>query len=471
MNSYVKFYNFIAEAVRFLEDYTDDIFYTKYRGISSFVAAQMHQKLAEQFPELMEKGTGHPLEIKGDGRWDDDFFARLACFLDQSKKGVEEDKQRLLCLLQKLDIGLSERILSGNDYLLRNTGINCLNTNYGETCIMLLPRCQCLWERNSRGRQYGTGLMNDIKSLYYIRREDMGQYELTNIFLRKTFFQGKKSIKCGMSPVTNQNVLKISYREREGAVYFAIDGLNKENIVRNNVKCIMQRAKEEGVNILIFPEMIGMDGMQADCRQLYEENWDAGRPEIIVFPSMWKECTNTSVITGADASEIGRQQKQNPYQRYVEEYNTEAIEDLNPDRKIVLLHIESIGRIAVVICKDFLIREYRRRILDALKATLIIVPSFSTGNFDFRQVMGECKQYDCGVIWLNCCGAMHLEGVKESNFKDIGYLQFSGKLTDCIGSISIEEESRCNKKTCKENCLFVCEIPLPGKDTGKEGIV
>ena len=62
--------------------------------------------------------------------------------------------------------------------------------------------------------------------------------------------------------------------------------------------------------------------------------------------------------------------------------------------------------------EDFMQKEYRRMILDVLKATLIIVPSFSTGNFDFRQVMGECRQYDCGVIWLNCCGAMHLEEKK-----------------------------------------------------------
>ena len=110
--------------------------------------------------------------------------------------------------------------------------------------------------------------------------------------------------------------------------------------------------------------------------------------------------------------------------------------------------------------EDFMQNEYRRMILDVLKATLIIVPSFSTGNFDFRQVMGECRQYDCGVIWLNCCGAMHLEDAKKSNFKDIGYLQFSGKLTDSIGSMSIERQNRCDKKTCKENCLFVCEVPL-----------
>lgn len=39
--------------------------------------------------------------------------------------------------------------------------------------------------------------------------------------------------------------------------------------------------------------------------------------------------------------------------------------------------------------EDFMQKEYRRMILDVLKATLIIVPSFSTGNFDFRQVMGN----------------------------------------------------------------------------------
>lgn len=188
--------------------------------------------------------------------------------------------------------------------------------------------------------------------------------------------------------------------------------------------------------------------------------WDSNYPQLLIFPSIWSNHTNTCMIAGMDGTQIGCQQKQNPYTFPMEGTETEAIEDLEPDNRILLFHIENIGRMAVLICKDFLLKNYRRIILDSLKGTLLAVPSFSTGSFDFEQVMHECCQYDCGVIWINCCSAMKLPNMKQTNFRNIGYIQFSGKLTDSVGRISVEGKKPCNKKRCKKDCLFINEITI-----------
>jgi len=278
--------------------------------------------------------------------------------------------------------------------------------------------------------------------------------------LEKALFLDCESLKIGVSPITNKDILCVSYHEKDSTVYFSIDKLKKKEHIRKKAGHIINRAKEAGVNILLFPEMAGIEALQEDYKKLYQEDWDGNFPQLIIFPSIWSNHTNTCMIAGMDGTQIGCQQKQHPYTFPMEDGETEAIEDLDPDKKILLFHIEGIGRMAVLICKDFLCRTYRRIILDSLKGTLLMVPSFSSGSFDFKQVMKECCQYDCGVIWCNCCSAMNLPNAKKENFQDIGYIQVSGKLTDSVGRISVEEKKPCKKIKCKMNCLFINEINL-----------
>ena len=479
MNVYTRFYNILADLIRWVEDNTEEDFFIKYRGISRAYVMKMNRALGALFPELIQQETYQTLEIVDDDRWDDVFFERLIDFIDKCKEDKKSRNNKgdvLVQLIHKLDKGLSERILAGEDYLNISKPVNCLNTNWNETQIMLLPRCRCLWERNSQGKQYGSGLMNDMKSMYYIRTEDLKGYELRNVFLGKTFFSYRKNLRIGVSPITNKDVLKVSYYEKENSVYFSVNGLRKPSNIRSRMRNILQKARDAGVDIMLFPEMLGMEVLIEDYRGMYEDDWDGKYPELLLFPSIWNAHSNTCVVTEMDGTELGRQQKQNPFlydlgkqeKAKMRELATEAIEGLEPDKTIWLFHIEGIGRMAVMICMDFLERNYRRILLDVLKGTFLMVPSFSTGCFDFENVMKECCQYDCSVVWGNCCSAMNLENAKRENFNNIGFIQFSGKLTDSVGKISIEEKNRCNKKSCKKDCLFINDIPLEADGTTRE---
>ncbi|MBQ4378980.1 MAG: hypothetical protein II821_07285 [Treponema sp.] len=53
--------------------------------------------------------------------------------------------------------------------------------------------------------------------------------------------------------------------------------------------------------------------------------------------------------------------------------------------------------------------------------SLIILPSFSTGSYDFRRSFDLCAHDDCNVAWINTCAA--IEKGKEQNFENIGYIR------------------------------------------------
>ncbi len=119
-----------------------------------------------------------------------------------------------------------------------------------------------------------------------------------------------------------------------------------------------------------------------------------------------------------------------------------------------IFHFEGIGRIAILICKDFLTTKYMEQLMRCFKLTLIIVPSFSTGSYDFRQSSDLCAHDDCNVVWINTCAA--IEKGKERNFENIGYVrkrvsrsddeaQMLSKLPICDGAF---------KGVCNHDCIY-----------------
>ena len=126
---------------------------------------------------------------------------------------------------------------------------------------------------------------------------------------------------------------------------------------------------------------------------------------------------NTVTVLDRFGNVICRQNKQYPF--CLEYDRTVWMEDIRTNMVVNIIHYEGIGRIAILICKDFLTTRYMEQLMRCFKLTLIIVPSFSTGSYDFCQSFDVCAHDDCNVIWINTCAAM--EKGKEANFKNIGY--------------------------------------------------
>ena len=120
------------------------------------------------------------------------------------------------------------------------------------------------------------------------------------------------------------------------------------------------------------------------------------------------------------------------------------------------MHWPGIGRLVVPICKDFLISPYRDILLRELKATVLLIPSYSFGSTQFMLSMLETMQYGCYAVWLNTCSAFF---DKEQTPKIIGAAEnpFRSK-----GKPIVTMLPTCNMKCGKDcdTCLFLIRITL-----------
>ena len=161
-------------------------------------------------------------------------------------------------------------------------------------------------------------------------------------------------------------------------------------------------------------------------------------PSLIILPSVWEKNMNTVTVLDRYGNVICRQSKQKPYLK--EHDGNVFLENIKTNLVVNILHFEGIGRIAILICKDFITTKYMEQLMRCFKLTLIIVPSNSTGSYDFRQSFDVCAHDDCNVIWINTCAAIK-EG-KEDNFRNIGYVRKR------IGRYDDDSQKLCEMPVC-----------------------
>ena len=188
-------------------------------------------------------------------------------------------------------------------------------------------------------------------------------------------------------------------------------------------------------------------------RSLPESEQD-NMPSLIILPSCWEKNMNTVTVLDKRGNVICDQCKQNPFRTV--KNGCGYLADIKSNMVVNILHYDGIGRIAILICSDFLTTKYMEQLMRCFKLTLIIVPSFSTGSYDFRQSFDLCAHDDCNVIWINTCAAF--EDGKEDNFRHIGYVRKR------IGRNDDDSQKLCEmpicenafRGDCRHDCFF-CE--------------
>ena len=92
-------------------------------------------------------------------------------------------------------------------------------------------------------------------------------------------------------------------------------------------------------------------------------------------------------------------------------------------------------------------KDYLHMVLTVLKVTLLIIPSFSTGNYNFKEIIQYCRVADCCAFWINTCSVAITMGLDDKKLKNIGFALKAGK--------------RPNDPNM-ENGLFLCERKSQG---------
>ena len=423
------------------------------------------QKLKRLFPVLFKENSCVFREIASD-EMDEGDWNRVETFAANS-----EEPFLLIELLLGIDGALRNRVRMEIEIFRTCNTISSLNSNFEETKIYLLPYMEALWERKSRGRQHSYDINGYLGNFIFIDEQELRKFSINDIrhvWLSSLLFQTAKDrgyLRVGFSPLSRHLKLNVSEYYKDNIRYFSVDSRENSEKVKQLVLSVLEKAKKEKVDILLFPEMIGSTGL-VDAVTERLENYFGGEeeeyPSLIFLPSVWENHQNFVVVLTRDGERICTQKKQYPYDGPVEPGQETAIEDIDPDRTLYLIHCRGLGRIAVMICKDFLMEEYLDLVLQILKARLILVPSMSTGEYDFKTHANVCEHLDCCVIQCNCCSA---EKMIEENQRDklntIGYVLKSGKNQNpryvnipSDGIIQITKPKLCREGGCEEACLF-----------------
>ncbi|MCR4823411.1 MAG: hypothetical protein K5873_11140 [Treponema sp.] len=415
-------YNIVAELCSLVIKSCSEDFFVRYSCISSSEKKRLYNLVRSYLPQLFSSEKS----IKKISQEDlsEDFYSDLEKLIISLKDA--SDFFAIVGLIQILDESLAKLLLEKIAEFQIDDFSVVLNSNRESTGIGLLPRCSCIWERKRRLSHCYNRMDNFLFNLLLMENSILGELIDKHFFLKKslfTDFKKKKSLKIAATPLRLEKEFEVQPYDQDKVQYFKIKYQGRDFTGDNEL--IYSKILESGKNksdIIVFPEMLGnptmVDFISSKLKDLSpDERQDI--PSLIILPSFWDKNRNTVSILDKFGNIICRQSKQNPFR--VEQDGNGYLEGILSSLVVNIFHFEGIGRIAILICKDFLTTKYMEQLMRCFKLTLIIVPSFSTGSYDFRQSFDLCAHDDCNVVWINTCAA--LEKGKEGNFENIGYVR------------------------------------------------
>ena len=240
----------------------------------------------------------------------------------------------------------------------------------------------------------------------------------------------------------------------------ALEGHKQEDVINRRFSESWLKACEEGAELYFAPEMLGTFRMYEEengylkyMSELSAMAKCAGfkPPRVTIMPGKWEDGVSRAVIVNSDGLILGEQIR---HIRFIDraDHMVEAMRPLNP-KEYCIIHIPGLYRIGLLICAEFLPQEGNdsvERLCRDLGCNLMLVPSFSAGEYDYMSALPITKPYGTSVIWGNCCGANHYSP------EIIGGLSVAG--TDYVGRMG----SFCKcAYSCKEDkgCLFILRLP------------
>ncbi|MBQ6781704.1 MAG: hypothetical protein IJP62_10830 [Treponema sp.] len=437
----LNIYNVIAELCSLVIGSCTEDFFVRYSCISKSEKSRINGIIYEKVPMLF---SGEDVRQFSESDFTGDFFSAMDELISFLR--VEQDFFAIVGLVQVLDEGLESLLRKKIAEFQQDDFSVVLNTNRESVGIGLLPRCSCVWERKRRLSHYYNRMDNFLFNMLLMENSILGELIDKHFFLKKELFadfEKRRMLKVAVTPLRLEPKFSALSYDKDKVQYFRI-AYDEEDFSEDN-ELIWQKILLSAHNksdIIVFPEMLGNPDMISFVAQKIKSlppEEAENIPSMIVLPSFWSKNYNTVTILDKFGNVICRQSKQNPFR--MEKDGTGYLEGIYSSLVVNIFHFEGIGRIAILICKDFLTTQYMEQLMRCFKLTLIIVPSFSTGSYDFRQSFDLCAHDDCSVVWINTCAA--LEKGKEANFENIGYVRKRISRTDD------EAQMLCKMPICK----------------------
>lgn len=453
-------FNAMALIINFLLENKDEKCLEHYMSISEDRNKSINSCLAEEFPEL------DSTDLKVDtlcGEKGNLLSEKIVEFM----KGCNEKKDyfSLIKLLSQLDLKLSEHLAIIKACIIDNE-ISGINNNIEETGIQLLPRCECFWAHVNREKTASINLNNFLKYFYFIEVAKMAPYKVRHHFLNPTAFQRaqkKKYLTIGVAPFCSWAKLAPKKINSSGQNLFRMDAIENVPELADNAGKLFSKARDMEVDILCFPEMLGHNDIVDTLKNKLPEILDSEttcNPVLTVCPTVWENRSNRADVLLENGKILCSQYKHRAFLASID--GEEFLEDLSENDNIELIHCDGIGRIAVVICIDALTMPYLQMLWNTLKVTLLIVPAFSTGYYDFLETFESSRAYDCCVAWVNSCSVATVFDISQKKLETIGAVFKNGRKSSVRNGAYYFRQCQSYRngegmEQC-ENCLFTQRI-------------
>lgn len=454
-----KIYNLFAELCAFIGQTQTDNYLIRYSCISDKEQKRISDKIMSNAPFSHLKDP--VLTSLREEDLTGDFLEELRAFA--GKLIAQNDRNCIMKVLQTLDEALFRILENTTSGVTEAAIMRPLNSNWRYIGIELFPRCRCVWARKSRQYFSERRIDNCLKHFIVVEKKRVACIEEHHIFLPKGFFpqfDRKGFLKVAASPVSAQSDFEVLFHCHHAFQTFSLDYDRSLSDRAHDLiwKKIIQAGKGNA-ELIVFPEMLGTPDMEDVIRarlQALPPGEQEKLPALIVLPTVFIEGQNYASILDRHGDLLARQYKQNPY--IMEHAGESYMENITGSNEVIIFHYPGIGRFTVMICKDFLTTRYMERLMRSFKLTLIIVPAYSTGAYDFRTSFETCAHDYCNVVWINSCAAMVPE--KEDNFRYIGYVR--KRITRYqMPSDAHFEMKPCRglfKGECAENCLYFAKF-------------
>lgn len=361
-----------------------------------------------------------------------------------------------------------------------NKAFSALNNNFDVTGFKVLPYVDSVKAYNPFGEKrarenahtFNCDLNRELKNIYIVSTNELDGYSDTHImYIAPDKNINKGYIRIALTPLLGRSYIDtINFKcysaqppdSTREARYFAVKSIiDPEDITKRFLNSYKVACKEN-CDIFIAPEMLGVDALVhtnangtnpfycPDIRNDYKT------PILTLAPTLWASHSNKLHIFSQAGDLIGTQCKQHSF-TYTDKDNVSWKEHLiNVSKKILVIHIPGWGRFAFPICKDYLIPNYRKILVDTLKVNFLLCPSFSFGQYNFDISSSAAAEFETRIIHVNSCSALN---ESKRNNDGIGLVSTPITSLDRVQKII----PQCKGK-CSETCVFIVDIPLNNGD-------
>lgn len=413
---------------------------------------------------------------------------------------TESDRIYLIAMLEYLDgyLDLKKGLAHfGKSLLPENQqqgflGFSALNQNEQAVKGRLAPWLKPLWyKKNPRSREELEGDPLAVMKNYCWIPYTEHNWDIRQIYVLPEIMSAQKEepFRIVLSPLTKRCPFNAigEYDEKQQKNIFRINyNTEEQKHLKQAINRTLDYAAEQQASIVLFPEMLADEKLHYAIQEHLEE-MNLPAPELVFPPSAEYQINkedeangilyqNTLHILTATGGEVFEYHKQNPFQfdgdrrqigknllepveAHGEKQELKYYEPIESDHRVVVFHIEGVGRIAVIICADVFSEELKELLFKRLRVSLLLVLAYTFGTDMFFRCLSNAEESSTDVVWCNTCCAY-----KQPTTEDVVGMYFS------YGHKEVKKFPICSCGTNTERCnacAIMVDIPLNYTGKGK----